>query len=444
MPTPEFNSLLTQLLLLSPAFTQPSFLRFLSLFAGWVLCSGTHAVTESLVASGIAGQRHHAAFHRFFSRARWRMDDLGRLLLVPLAAMAQGPVRLLLDDTLCHHKGPKVFGLGCHLDAVRSTRRVRQFAFGHVWVMLAVLVRVPFTTRHWALPLVFRLYRTKADNQAQRHPHQTKTQLARQMVEQVLRWLPDTPLELVADGLYSCGTLLKGLPPRLVFIGSMRPDAALSRPRQRPGRSPKTGRPLTRDVPVPKPERLFHAASVPWQSLVACLYGVDKAVEYKEVVARWKSVAGPCLLKIVLVKTEGGRLPFRVFFCTDSLRTTRQLIEGYAQRWAIEVLFRDLKQLLGFAASRARTPLAVLRTAPWVGICYSLLVLWYVQLAAPLPHLGLPLRPWYRTKQTVSFADILRLAQRTLAPADWVNPRALLTQVLASVSINSFDGAQAA
>lgn len=444
MPTPEFNSLLTLLLLLRPAFTRPSFLRFLSLFAGWVLCSGPHAVTESLVASGVAGRRHHAAFHRFFSRARWSMDELGRLLLVLLAAMAQGPLRLLLDDTLCHHKGPKVFGLGCHLDAVRSTRKTRCFAFGHVWVTLAVLVRVPFSSRQWALPILFRLYRTQADNQAQGLAHQTKTLLARQMLQQVLHWLPDMPLELVGDGLYSCGTLVKGLPPRLVFIGSMRPDAALSRPRKRPGRSPKTGRTLTRDVPVPKPQQLFRDASVPWQSMVACLYGVEKTVEYKELVARWRSVAGLCLLKIVLVKMEGGTLPFRVFFCTDSLRTSRQVIEGYAQRWAIEVLFRDLKQLLGFAASRARTPLAVLRTAPWVGICYSLLVLWYVQLAAPLPHLGLPQRPWYRTKQTVSFADILRLAQRTLAPADWVNPRSLLTQLQASISPLSLDAAQAA
>ncbi|WP_143101438.1 hypothetical protein [Stigmatella aurantiaca] len=67
-----------------------------------------------------------------------------------------------------------------------------------------------------------------------------------------------------------------------------------------------------------------------------------------------------------------------------------------------------------------------------------------MQLAAPLPQLGLPQRPWYRTKQTVSFADILRLAQRTLAPADWLNPRNLLTQLQASLSPHSSDTAQAA
>jgi hypothetical protein len=76
MSTPEFNSLLALLLLLHPAFTQASLLRF-------------HAVTKSLVASGVSGRRHHAAFHRFFSHARWSLDELGRLLLVPLAAMAR-------------------------------------------------------------------------------------------------------------------------------------------------------------------------------------------------------------------------------------------------------------------------------------------------------------------------------------------------------------------
>ncbi|WP_414640861.1 transposase [Archangium sp.] len=51
-------------------------------------------------------------------------------------------------------------------------------------------------------------------------------------------------------------------------------------------------------------------------------------------------------------------MPWRVFFCTGSTRTARQVIESYCCRWAIEVLFRDLKQLLGFSSSRARSRLA--------------------------------------------------------------------------------------
>ncbi|WP_395845367.1 transposase [Cystobacter fuscus] len=130
-----------------------------------------HAVTEALVSAGVSGVRHHAGFHRFFSRARWSIDQVGRLLLLHLAALAPGPVRLALDDTLCTPKGPKVFGLGVHVDPVRSTRRTRLLTFGHVWVVLCVLLPVPFSERVWALPVLFRLYRTQADGQKRGGTH---------------------------------------------------------------------------------------------------------------------------------------------------------------------------------------------------------------------------------------------------------------------------------
>ncbi len=57
---------------------------------------------------------------------------MGRLLLLKLVALTPGPLRLVLDDTLCTHKGPKVFGLGVHVDAVRSTRKRCLLTFDHV------------------------------------------------------------------------------------------------------------------------------------------------------------------------------------------------------------------------------------------------------------------------------------------------------------------------
>ena len=92
-------------------------------------------------------------------------------------------------------------------------------------------------------------------------------------------------------------------------------------------------------------------------------------------------------------------------------------------------LVRRVLQLLGFSSSRARSRLAVLRTAPWVGLCYTLLVLWYVELGLDTSQMGLPIRPWYRTKHTIAFADILRLAQQTRSTADWVDPRLLLARL---------------
>ncbi|QRK08443.1 transposase [Archangium violaceum] len=429
MTAPSINTLLPLLLLLRPVFTQPSFCRFLTLFAGWVSTRGVHAVTESLVNAGVSGVHHHAAFHRFFSRARWSLDQVGRLLLLRLVALTPGPLLLALDDTLSTHKGPKVFGLGVHLDPVRSTRRRGVLAFGHVWVVLTVLVPVPFSARLWALPVLMRLYRTQADCQKSGDNHLTKTQLARLLVEQVSRWLPDKPMELVADSAYACREVLRHLPQGVVFVGAMRADASLHRPRMRKCRSPVTGRPLTKDIPLPKPEKLARDKKLPWLSMTLTLYGKPTQVQYKELVARWSRPSGKTLLKIVIVKELRGELPLRVFFCTDASRTARQVIECYARCWGIEVLFRDLKQLLGFSSSRARSPLAVLRTAPWVAMCYTLLVLWHMEVGLDTSQMGLPIRPWYRTKHTVSFADILRLAQRTLASTDWVNPHLLLASL---------------
>ena len=59
-------------------------------------------------------------------------------------------LRVVIDDTIAAKKGPLVFGIGSHLDPVRSTKFCRIFTFGHCWVVLAVVVRLPFSTRAWA------------------------------------------------------------------------------------------------------------------------------------------------------------------------------------------------------------------------------------------------------------------------------------------------------
>ena len=51
-----------------PGLTAPGFANFVVIAAGWVLTHGVHAVTEALVCTQVASQRHHEAFHRFFSR----------------------------------------------------------------------------------------------------------------------------------------------------------------------------------------------------------------------------------------------------------------------------------------------------------------------------------------------------------------------------------------
>src|SRR5262245_9520607 len=170
---PLVDALLAWLGTYRVALTAPGFQNLLVLAVGWVQTTGRHAVTQSLVAAGVAGRRHHEAFHRFFSRGTWHPDRLGYWLFSRVRRVLDldpHGLRIVLDDTLAAKKGPHVFGIGSHLDAVRSTKRFRVFCFGHCWVVLAVLVRLPFARRPWALPILFRLYRNQKECARKRHP----------------------------------------------------------------------------------------------------------------------------------------------------------------------------------------------------------------------------------------------------------------------------------
>lgn len=411
------DSLLDMLRALAPAFTRPGFKNFVVLFVGWIRTTGVHAVTEALVATGVAGRRHHEAFHRFFSRGSWRPDEVGRLAFeVLVKRLPQEQLRFVIDDTLVHKKGSKVYGIGSHIDPVRSSKRHRILAFGHVWVVFAVLVHLPFSRRRWALPLLLRLYRGRKECARKGVQYRKKTDLAREMLEVVSVWTGSQRVSISMDSAYCCDTVLRGLSTNIVVYGSLRGNAVLTAPatRRRPG---TRGRPRVRGRTLPNPRSMVNRRAYPWLSCTATLYGKTKRARYKEVVAQWYRGSGARLLRIVVQQSDDQQM-LRVFFSTDVNLTAKDVLEGYAERWGIEVCFRELKQLLGFGDSSARKRAAVERTAPFVALAYSTLVAWIAQgiyatsLATP------PLRPWYPNKRGLSFSDVLRAAQRALVGLD--------------------------
>jgi hypothetical protein len=407
---------------LRPALTRPGHRNAVVVFAGWVLTQGSHAVTQALVMTDVSRRRHHETYHRFFSRGAWSPDEIGHLLFKCILRLAPGTaIHAAVDDTLAAKKGPSVFGLGCHLDAVRSTRRVRVFCFGHVWVVVAIIVRLPFSSRPWALPVLFRLYRNKKECLGKGHPYRKKTELARELVDLLATWSGERRIFLAADSAYCNDTLMRELATTVVVFGAMRPDAVLTAlPTDRERR--KTGRRRTRGRVLPKPGALAKSQRHPWKRCQAELYGRRRTVFYKMLDAQWYRACGGGLVRIVVVKSLQGAIPFRVFLCTDVALTVTTILETYAGRWAIEVCFRDLKQLLGFADSSARTRAAVERTAPFVGYIYTLLVLWFTDSVWTTSAAALPVRPWYPHKKGLCFADVLRTARSVLGHLDVLDP----------------------
>jgi hypothetical protein len=162
MPTPSLpRSLADLLIVFGPCFTAPTFRTFCALVTGFLAQPGRRTITGMLVGARLAGRWHHTRAHRFFAAARWSPDALG-LLLVDLIATRvldrQAPLHLVVDDTLFRRSGRKVWGAAWHHDPLARGRK--QVAWGNNWVVLGVLVHLPFLPqRAVCLPVLARLWR---------------------------------------------------------------------------------------------------------------------------------------------------------------------------------------------------------------------------------------------------------------------------------------------
>src|SRR5437763_13179671 len=151
---------------LAGAFTRPTFLRIVVLALAALLTLGGRTVCNLLRTLGALAPGHPSSYHRVFSHRRWSGWRLARLLAgwVFTHLLPDGPIEVAGDDTVEEHPGDRVYGKGCHRDPVRSTHSYTAFRWGHKWVVIGVLVRLPFASRRWALPVLVALYRTEEDN----------------------------------------------------------------------------------------------------------------------------------------------------------------------------------------------------------------------------------------------------------------------------------------
>ncbi|MBI3972702.1 MAG: transposase [Chloroflexi bacterium] len=115
----------------APCFTAPTYQTFWYLVAGWLQCPERHTVTGVAIAAEVAGGdgargwRHRSVLHRFFSRARWDPDALGKVVfrLALRRLPADCPLLLLVDDRLARKHG-KAIALGSmHHDPLLSRGR---------------------------------------------------------------------------------------------------------------------------------------------------------------------------------------------------------------------------------------------------------------------------------------------------------------------------------
>jgi hypothetical protein len=104
---------------------------------------------------------------------------------------------------------------------VRSSRSHFVKASGLRWLSVMLLAPIPWAQRVWALPVLTALAPSECYDQQRGRRHKRLTDYARQMLEQVWRWLPGRELVLVGDsGLSDFPCILVRLLPISCWLTS--------------------------------------------------------------------------------------------------------------------------------------------------------------------------------------------------------------------------------
>lgn len=398
---PSLQQLVVALL---PVFRHEAGVMFQLMVGAWIACVGRRSISRVWETTGQAEDRNHASAFRLFSQASWNWDEVCRLLLLQiLAAFVPGMrVWVVVDDTLCHKRGAKVAFGGIFLDAVLSSKRHKVFRFGNNWVMLGVVIELPFRpTRYFCLPVLWRVYEKRGTKSKQ--DHRTKSMLAAEMVKSLAGWFPDRQFLVVADSAYIGKHLLRERAGNVEALGPLCWKAALHQAVPNPRRGFRHGERMPTPLALLKDDQRWPAQRM----RIAFKNGRTRLLEVKVIRGMcWYSVTGSPEVQLVLVRDPKGEWRDEALICTDMTLTAKEVITGYCRRWSVEVAFCDGKQLLGFHDPQVWSRKSVERAAPMAWFTGSLVVLWYA-LAGKDGESAHRHRPWYKNKPRPTFADML-------------------------------------
>jgi hypothetical protein len=403
------------------AFTRPTYERFVVLLLAAILTTGCRTILNLLRTADTLASGHPSSYHRVFSRRRCSLWRLGRALAGFILSrwVPTGAVPVVGDDTVAEHRGKKVYGKARHRDGVRSTHSYTAFRWGHKWVVLAVLVRFPFASRCWALPVLLALYRSEEEDHRLGRRHKTPPELLQQLLAVLCRWFPRRHFVCAADGNFATHALARFAGRhrrRLTLVSRFYGAAALYAPPP-PCKKRKKGRPRVKGAKQATPEQAVAQARRRQRLQVAWYGGGRRDIAVVSGTGQWYR-AGEDLVAVrwVYVEDQTGTHRPEYFFTTGVALKPQQVVEYYTARWNIETTFEEMRSYLKVEKTRGWTEQTVLRTAPCLFGLYAVIAVWYAELPAR----------WQRQrairragKAGVTFSDAITAVRRWLW-SEWV------------------------
>ena len=420
------DALRSFLTLFAPSFTKPTLLRFSLILVAAILTGGASTVCNLLRTLGLLAPGDPSSFHRVFSCRRWSLRSLGRKLAGWIFArfVADGPILIAADDTVSEHPGDKVYGKSCHRDAVRSSHSYTAFRWGHKWLVVAVLIRFPWTCRYWALPIFVALCRSKKDDEKEKRRHRTPAETLKLILFVLRRWFPDRTFLLAADGGFASHDLAvfaTRQKQKLSLVSRFYKNAGLYElppvPKLKANGKKRGGRPCVKGAKLDTPEEVVAKTEKRTQLRVTWYGGGVRDVEVVTGTGHWyQSGAGLVLVRWVLVRDQTEKPRDEYFFTTDVSMTAQEVIETYAKRWNLETTFQEMRSQIGLETTRGWKKETVLRVEPCQFGLYSVVVC----LFSMLPNAGVKKGgvEW-QGKENVTFSDAMRAVKKWLW-REWV------------------------
>jgi len=401
-----------------PCFTAPTLRTFTALAVGLIAATRRRTVCGMLLGAGLERVWHHSRAHRFFALARWSADRVGLVLcdmIVRLLLSKDAPITLAVDDTLFKRSGRKVFGATWQHDG--AAKGPKAVGYGTCFVVVGIVLELPFSSRPVCLPLLARLWRPR---------HTGKLALAREMAERIAARYPERVVHVVGDAAY-IGEHLRGLKDRITWTSRLKVTSVLHEPP--PAHTGRVGRPRTKGPRLGTPGDIARTAS--WRTTVVRRYGRTDTVRITEIRCLWYGALHTHSVRVVLVRDEKPRTADTdergyglALITTDLVSTAEQLVARYASRWGIEQSFADARQILGVGEARNRLRPAVERTIPFALVCFSLVTVWYT-LSGHSPQDTAEHRSrarWYTTKTEPSYDDMVIKLRRVIIAARFHHP----------------------
>ncbi len=415
MPLPD--PIIEVLATFRPLFTAPTWRKLMILLTGTLLAQGRRTVAAALRHTGNDMAANFSTFHQVLNRARWSPLAVSRqllLLIVETFVPAGASVDLVIDETLERRWGSKISKRGHYRDSALSSRERSVSSPGLRWIVMAVVVTLPWTTQRWALPFLCVLTTTPEISARLGKRHKTVGMWAHQMISLIRRWLPDRSVKLMGDTAYSVLELgLHANQQQVTLVTPGRLDAVLHEPPAE--RTQHTiGRPRVVGQRLASLEHVLQDRETLWQKLTLDWYGQgERTMEICTATALWyRSGSDPLPIRWVLTRDPSGKRPAKALFCTDPTQTAEQIVRDFMKRWSLEVTFEESHAHLGIQTQRQWSDLAIERTTPMLFGLYSLVTL-FGYVLHPDGHLPVAQAAWYH-KSTATFRDVFAAVRRQL------------------------------